>query len=255
MTQLTTLANVKAYLAISTTGSDAIIATLIPRESAYVEQWTNRRFPRVVNTAKRLNGSGSAVLVLPDSPILSIESLTINGGTRIPASDGQTFGYLIDDSAISLIGGVFTKGRGNVVCSWTAGYRESETAFVPSGNTPTLSPTMGGTAVTNIGVSDANGAAFTLVGNAPAVGQYNFTVGTYTFSAADVGKAVTMDYYYVPGPVEQGCIEMIGLDLRQRDNLGVVQKQLANEFVIYSDKSMTRSVKEMLSPYRRMAPA
>jgi hypothetical protein len=61
-----------------------------------------------------------------------------------------------------------------------------------------------------------------------------------------------MTYGYVPPPVEQACIEMVGLDLKARDNLGITSKTLAGETITYSAKGITSSVKEMLGPYRRM---
>ena len=255
MSDLTTLSAVKAYLAITTTGQDSLIPALIARESKQVENWTGRRFPAVTNTARRLNGTGTSMLTLPDAPILDVAFLSIDG-VEVPLSaDGLAYGYTFDETTIYLIGARFPDRRQCVVCSWTAGYQDSETDFVPTGNTPTLTPMTGGRAVTNLTVTNvATGAALAEVGNAPVTGQYSFSGGTYTFNAANTGVQVTMAYQYVPGPVEQAVIELVGLDLKQRDNLGVTSKVLANETVSYSDKGMSASVKEMLQPYRRMAP-
>ena len=255
MADLTTLSAVKAYLAITTTGQDVLIPALIARESKQVENWTGRRFPAVTNTARRLNGTGTTMLTLPDAPILDVSFLSIDGVEVPRSNDGLAYGYTIDETTIYLIGARFPYRRQCVVCSWSAGYQESETDFIPSGNVPTLAPTTGGRAVTNLTVtSTATGVALTEVGNAPVSGQYAFAAGTYTFAAADTGVQVTMAYQYVPGPVEQAVIELVGLDLKQRDNLGITSKVLANETVSYTDKGMTASVKEMLQPYRRMAP-
>ena len=255
MADLTTLSAVKAYLAITTTGQDVLIPALIARESKLVESWTSRRFPAVTNTARRMNGTGTTMLTLPDGPILDIAFLSIDG-TEIPrSSDGRSFGYTFDDTTIYLVGARFPYTRQSVVCSWTAGYEDGETDFIPAGNTPTLTPTTGGRAVNNLSVTQVvSELVMTQVGAAPAAGQYLFADGTYTFAAADTGLQVTMAYQYVPGPVEQAVIEMVGMDLKQRDNLGVNSKSLANETISYSDKGMSASVREMLQPYRRMAP-
>lgn len=255
MADLTTLSAVKAYLAITTTGQDVLIPALIARESKQVENWTGRRFPAVTNTARRLNGTGTSMLMLPDSPILDVSFLSIDGVEVPRSSDGMAYGYTVDETTIYLIGARFPDRRQCVVCSWTAGYQDSETDFIPAGNTPTLTPTTGGRAVTNLTVTNvATGVALAEVGNAPVAGQYSFAGGIYTFNAANSGVQVTMAYQCVPGPVEQSVIEMIGLDLKARDNLGINSKTLANETVSYSDKGMSASVKEMLQPYRRMAP-
>ncbi len=209
----------------------------------------------MTNTAKRLNGTGTTMLTLPDQPILDISFLSI-AGVEIPrSSDGVAYGYTFDETTIYLIGASFPYVRQNVVCSWTSGYQDSETDFIPTGNTPTLAPTTGGSAVTNLSVTNvATGVALDLVGNGPVSGQYTFGAGTYGFAAADTGVQVTMAYQYVPGPVEQAVIEMVAMDLKQRDNIGINSKTLANESVSYSGGGMTASVKDMLQPFRRMTP-
>lgn len=255
MADLTTVAAVKTYLAITTSNQDALIGALIARESRLVESFCSRRFPAVTNAARRLNGTGTAVIVLPDQPILDVSFLSIDGVEIEPSVDGAA-GYTFDDTAVYLVGGAkFSSCRQSVVCSWSAGYQDSETDFVPTGNTPTLTPTTGGSAVTNVSVTEiAGNVTMTQVGSSPAAGQYAFADGIYTFAAADVGKQVQMAYQCVPAPVEQAVIEMVGLDLKARDNLGVSSKTLAHEQITYSDKGMSASALEMLRPYRRMAP-
>jgi len=258
---LTTVAAVKSYLGVTTSGQDTLIGQLITRESAFVEQWTGRTFPSVTNTSKRLNGTGTTRLVLPDNPILSVSALSI-GGTAIPASaDGIQAGYLFDDTCLYLVGGIGGIGWGDrfpqqpqgVVCSWVAGYQADETAFVPTGNTPTITPSTGGTAATVISVTDdTTGVVLTQVGAAPVAGQYTFSAGTFTFNSAQYNDAVTMVYHYIPAAVEQAVIEMVALDLQQRSNVGITSKSLAGESISYERKGMTDSVKEMLMPYRRM---
>lgn len=255
MADLTTLAAVKAYLAIGTSGQDTLISALITRESTAIQNWTGRHFPAVTNIARPLNGTGSAVLCLPDAPVLDVSLLQIDGVDVPVSADGLAYGYQFDEVALYLTGAKFPSGRRNVVCSWTAGYEDSETAFIPSANTPTLTPTTGGRAVTNLSVTNATtDVALTEVGNAPVAGQYTFAAGTYTFNAANSGDGVSMAYQYVPGPVEQACIEMVSQDLRQRDNVGIKSKTLAGESISYSSDGMSTGVKQTLYPYRKIAP-
>jgi hypothetical protein len=258
MAALTTLASVKEYLAITTAGSDALITKLIARESGLIEQYTSRSFPSSLNIRKRLNGSGTPLLVLPLTPIIEVTLLEING-LAVPASDGVAYGYAYTPggSAVQLVAGKFTGGHGSVVATWRSGYRTDETAEIPAqtGNDPvTVTPTFGGRAVYDAGVVDADGVAYALVANGPVAGQYSFSGGVYTFNASNSGVEVSMTYDYVPSPVEQACIEMVGLDMKQRDNLGVSSKSLAGETVTYTTKGITASVAEMLSPFRRRAP-
>lgn len=258
MSALTTVVAVKAFLTITTSGQDALITSLIARESAHVVNWTGRQFPTVTNTSKRLNGSGTARLALPDTPILSVSALTIGSTPVTASSDGVQAGYIYDETCLYLVGGGtwgerFPQGYQNVTCSWVAGYSTSETGYVPTGNTPTLTPTTGGTAASVISVTDVTaGTTLTQVGSSPATGQYSFSAGVFTFNSAQYNHSVTMSYYYVPAPVEQAVIEMVGLDLQQRSTIGIQSKSLANESVSYEKKGMSDSAKELLLPYKRL---
>lgn len=261
MPALTTLASVKAYLAITTAGSDALISQLIARESALIERYTDRYYPSALNIRKRLNGTGTDRLMFPATPVIEVTYLEVNGAA-VPASDGTQYGYMLlyageNAVGVSMVGGKFPSGQGNVVATWRAGYRTEETSEIPaqSGNDPvTITPSSMGRAVYDVGVVDADGAAYALVANGPVAGQYSFSGGVYTFNAANSGAEVTMTYDYVPGPVEQACIEMVGLDMKQRDNLGVTSKSLAGETVTYTTKGITPSVAEMLAEFKRRAP-
>jgi hypothetical protein len=261
---LTTVAAVKSYLGLTSSNQDILIGQIIARESAFVEQWTGRTFPSVTRTSKRLNGTGTTRLVLPDGPILSVSALSIFGTAIAESPDGVQAGFVFDDTCLYLVGGIAGIGWGDrfptqhqsVVCSWVAGYQESETDFVPTGNTPTLTPTMGGTAATVVSVTDeTTDAVLTQVGAAPLAGEYSFSDGTFTFNSAQYNDSVTMSYYYVPAAVEQAVSEMIALDLQQRNNVGVTSKSLAGESISYERRGMTESAKEMLMPYKRMVVA
>jgi hypothetical protein len=255
MADLTTVAAVKRYMTLATTGADARIAELIPRESRLIEQYTGRTFPYVQNVNRHLDGTGSRILMLPDAPVIDVSSLSINGRVVVPAPSDQQPGFQFSDVAVFLTTDKFPMGRRNVLCSWESGYQTSELGYIPAGNVPTITPREGGTAITNVTVMDtANAAALVQVGNAPAPGQYSFSAGTYTFNSANSGMHVEMEYRFIPGPVEQACIEMVALDLKQADNIGVRSKTLANESITYEDKGFTPSIKEALGPFRKKAP-
>lgn len=256
MANLTTLAAVKAYLGIGTATQDAVISALIPVESGQIQNWCARKFPSEQFTNYRLNGSGSARLMLPNFPILSVSSLFVANVAVLPSPNGyDQDGYIYDDESIQLINQIFPRGKQNVWASWLAGYQSSEAGYVPTGNVPVLTPTTDGVAATDKGVAyTGNGVALTVVGAGPTVGQYSFAAGTYTFNSVDYNHLVTMSYYYVPSALQQACNEMVGLDLKQRDNLGVQSKSLGGETVSYTTKGMTDSVKEMCWPFRRVTP-
>ena len=256
MTQhLTSSRVVRSYLSI-TTNIDPVINPLIERASDYIQRYTARTFPKKVTVNRRLHGTGSTRLHVPDNPILSIEALQVDQ-LAVTASDGVTDGYLFDDHMIYLANGQkFTAGFNNVLVSWTAGYRAEESAVVPAGNFPTLTPSTGGRASEAISVTyDANSVVLTKVDSGPTAGQYALSEdGEYSFNTADGNKSVTMAYYYVPPTIVQACIELVGLRLTQRDKIGLKTKSLATESITYEDAEVTPSIKALLAQFAKRVP-
>ncbi len=72
-----------------------------------------------------------------------------------------------------------------------------EAAAVPSASTYTRAVANAAGFVDDLGVLNAaTGLPFVKVASAPAAGQYSVAAGTYTFAAADAGKAVLITYTY-----------------------------------------------------------
>lgn len=121
---LTTLANVKAYLSppLATTADDALLSRLITAASGFIQNWLNRTIASATYTDTR-NGTGGTRLFLRNRPVTAVASVTVDG-VAIPLGGPQptTGGYLFDDSSVYLIGYSFTKGAQNVVVQYTAGY-------------------------------------------------------------------------------------------------------------------------------------
>lgn len=254
---LTSVQRVKDYLGLTASGSDAVIAQLIARASVQVQKWCTRSFERTTYAGAFVDGPGGKFMRLPDDPIISLSSLTVANLLLSPSTDGIVAGYQYDDKYLYLFGGyTFPMGRRNVVVSYVAGYASSETDFIPAANGPyTITPTTDGYASVDRGVANAStNVAYALVGSAPVAGQYSFASGTYTFNASDTGKSVVMSYDYSPGPVEQAVIELVGGDLKQRDNLGIGSKTLRDESITYTDKAMSASVLGLLAQYRKNIP-
>ncbi len=130
MSQLTTLAAVKAWLDLTaTTASDDLLNTLIDACSTYIESYLNRTI-LVADYTETRNGNGGSVMVVRNSPIVSVSSLTLDGlaiQARGPLGPSMTGNgaptYVFDDSTIFLCGGgVFCRGAQNVVLVYRAGY-------------------------------------------------------------------------------------------------------------------------------------
>ena len=254
---LTNVQRTKDYLGLVTTGSDGVIAQLIARASVQVVKWCSNPFQHVAYSLSPLDGTGSARMRVPNTPIISVSAVMVGGIAVAASPDGIVAGYQYDDKYLYLFGGYrFPTGFRNVPVSYVAGFTSSETDFIPIAPGPyTVTPTTDGYAIVDNGVTFvATGVALTLVGGVPITGQYSFANGVYTYAAADTTKAVTMAYDYAPGPVEQAVIEMVGGDLKQRDNLGIASKTLRDETVTYTDKAMSNSVQGLLWPYRKVVP-
>ena len=151
----------------------------------------------------------------------------------------------------------FHKGRQNVVVSYRAGYEIVGEAWkVPSVAPLTivaLAP-YGGWAV-DTGVAYAGGAALTAVAGAPALGQYSVdpTSGTYTFAAADAGKAVTLSYGYIPADLEQCALEWVAERYKYKDRIGMTSKSLGGqETTAYKNKAVPDFVAQTLINFRRV---
>lgn len=258
---LTTWARYKTYFGITADTTQAMVQQLISRASDHAVRWLGRGFSRQVYTDQRLNGTGTRRIMLPDTPIISVASVSV-GGVDVPVSaDAISLGYQFDSEMLYAFGFSFTRGLRNVMVSWTAGFTSSQTAFIPIAPgpytiTPTNAPDSGSSfAAVDRGVVFTNtGAALTNVAGAPATGQYAFNAGVYTFASADAGLSVTMSYDYIPGGVEQAVLELAGLKVKQRDNLGITSKTLAGESITYESKDMTPSIERLLWPYRKVTP-
>lgn len=121
---LATLADVKSYLGGEwTSAQDAELQRELTALSQACASYCGRNFLRATYVEQR-NGTGTSLLVLRNSPIVSIASLTIGGVARqAESAPGKGDGYVLDGKTL-YAGGcyIYGKGRMNVVVTYTAGY-------------------------------------------------------------------------------------------------------------------------------------
>jgi hypothetical protein len=80
----------------------------------------------------------------------------------------------------------------------------AEAAVVPTASAYSVTPANGATLGDDAGVVyAATGLPLIKVGASPALGQYTLAAGLYTFSTADAGKAVLLNYTYAIPTVGQ----------------------------------------------------
>lgn len=118
---LTTLSNALGWLGLTADDANSTIARLISAISEQIQQFLSRRIA-TASYSKSFNGRGGRVLMLPDTPVTAVMSLTI-AGEAIPARTGRTPGYVFDDRAVYLDAPYcFSRGAQNVAVAYTAGF-------------------------------------------------------------------------------------------------------------------------------------
>lgn len=269
---LTTLPTAKAY--VEPLPSDAVLGGLITRVSRMIQGCINRSLlvPKVY--VEQFNGTGTQALVLPNYPLISLTSLVIDGvSTPISPQLGPSppptpqFGYRFqpwngvppgNPAILELVGFNYGWGSQDVVVTYKAGYEiVGETATVVAGTPPKVTPaTPYGIWATDEGVTYSDGAALVAVAANPSVGEYvvpdpeaSTPILYYTFSSADVGQGIILNYGYVPGDVEQVALEMIAERASYRKRAGVRSQSLAGQEMITYDSGMNGWAVKALMPY------
>lgn len=276
---LTTLATLKAY--IDSYPGDAIAPGLITRVSRAILSELNRPLlvPRIYN--EQFTGYGTRGLVLPNWPVLSINSLLIGNqnvplaaqptlGTGGTIAAGSYYGFRFEpwsglppgDPAVLTLGGTsYWIGNQNVQVSYLAGYQI--TGEVP--NAATYSPLAPyGIWATDRGVTyKSSGVALTAVlGPSPAVGTYvspapdiASPTTSYIFNATDVSSGLLINYGFVPADVEQAALELISLRSIMRKRVGLRSQSLASQESMSFDNSSTSDfVQATLGQYISVIP-
>lgn len=131
------LADVKDYLGITTTATDSVLTTLVNNAGAFIERYCNRVFEQASYTETR-NGNGASAIFMRNVPIISVQSVSVDG-TSVPAApDAISYGYIFDSNKVYLRGDArinpvtpgifagypptFSRGIQNITIAYTAGY-------------------------------------------------------------------------------------------------------------------------------------
>jgi len=114
---LCTLSQVQDLLGSTSAAQDATINNLIPRISAFIQTYCNRKFPQA-NHTEQSNGLGSRSIILRHPPINSVASITIDGTSAVLTD------FTYDSEAGILIkkNGFFSVGWQNVVVVYNGGF-------------------------------------------------------------------------------------------------------------------------------------
>lgn len=263
---LTTLANVKAWLQITTTDPvrDALMMRLIASASAFILQQINRTGFGYGQISRTYDGSGQDFMVLRDYPVQSIVSIGMAGHANAITAAGSLFpfakGYMLDPPApsiagqrLALVGDCFPRVRGGVVVTYMAGYVATEQYVIPASP---FQITVGQLWTADVDVTTGAGIEMTQVAAMPGQGQYVAADGVYTFNAADVGTEVSIRYSYIPADIEQVACELVGLRVKTQGRIGVSSQSLAGKESItyFAAKDLNGVMQTVLQPYKSVVP-
>ena len=122
MSDLTTLANLEAWLGLGSGNADeALLGRLITATSAYIETWCDRAFAAQAYTETR-DGTGGVRLAFAQTPVTAVTSVVVSGLTIVQGDATAKRGYYFTPTTLMLNGLVFARGLGNVQLAYTAGF-------------------------------------------------------------------------------------------------------------------------------------
>jgi len=112
MADLTTLANVKAYLRIKNNGDDDLLELLISSASKFIEQWCGRSFT-ANDYIEKFDGTNKDYHFLRNTPINEIDYVKVNDDLK----EVQNY-----NDEMVVISSTFLKGRINCEIGYNAGF-------------------------------------------------------------------------------------------------------------------------------------
>ena len=247
---LTSLADCKAWLGLTSTTDDVLLGTLIGGVSQAVLTDLGRAAVLPTTYIDTLDGGGASALALRQWPVTRVLTCLVEGQTLTPASLPGQSGWVLEGAApappgamqrIAYPGGGFPCGWQNVTVTYRAGYEIlGEAAVVPS--TPPFV----------VAALAPYGAWQVDTGVAGASAAYVAAGGTYTFTSADAGASVALSYGYVPADLTRAALEWVADRYAGRTRIGQSAKTLGGqrdcELPGQGDARLRRSFAAPLSP-------
>lgn len=249
---LTSLADCKAWLGLTSITDDALLGTLISAVSQAILADLGRAAVLPATYSEALDGTGGQTLALRHWPATRLVSCAVAGVARALSADATKSGVTLEPcdaappSAMQRLvyrGGAFAPGTQNVTVTYRAGYEIiGEAAIVP------------GSAPYTVTAAAPFGAWRTDTGATGSTVSYNVAAGVYTFAAADAGATVTLNYGYVPADLSRAACEWVADRYVSRTRIGQSAKTLGGqETASFIVKAMPDGVARLLQPYRRVA--
>lgn len=117
----TTLANLKVFLNLTTAADDDLLIRLVADATSLIKTWLSRDVLTATYT-QRIDGKGNSEVVLANFPVTAVSVVKVNDMAISPSTGSTDAGYQFDDNSVSLRAYIFTRGKRNVIVTYTAGY-------------------------------------------------------------------------------------------------------------------------------------
>jgi hypothetical protein len=123
-TDLTTVADVQAWLNLQPSQDADVLQRLVSAASVMIQSYIGYN---IAPTAYRdvRSGNGRNVLFLKCRPVISVESVTVGNVAQVASPAYGKPGYAFDEDSVYLTGGAFSPGFKNVSIAYTAGYADT----------------------------------------------------------------------------------------------------------------------------------
>ncbi len=247
---LTTLADCKAWLGVTSATDDALLAALISAISQAILADLGRSAILPATWTETLDGHGGSVLALRHWPVTRLLGCTVEDVALSSAiGDGRLALETLDPAppgamqALVFRRGIFPRGLQNVTVTYRAGYEVIGEAAVVPATTPYA-----------VNALAPYGAWQIDTGVDGAASPHNAAAGSYTFSAADAGAAVSLSYGFTPGDLARAACEWVADRYVSRSRIGQSARTLGGqETTSFIVKAMPDVVDRLLRPYRRVA--
>jgi hypothetical protein len=275
---LCTVPVLRRWLGQQSSDNDPLLAQLITAASAQIYSYLQRKLLIAHSVSLLLDGNGKHRMLLPEWPVLAVNSLSIDNVAVAPSPGFPAAGYQVDAwdgtppgamASIRIIAGsgiwpgTFSRGLQNVAVSFTAGYvvtKEPQTVPAAADPPGTLSVAVaepwGPWAADSGVVYASSGVALTKVSTAPGPGQYQLDAGVpgqYLFNAADENAAILISYSYIPAAISHCCMEIAAERSVYKSHVGERASTTGGvRTTTFAAEPLSPHVKAMLDPYRRI---
>lgn len=118
---LITAADAQAAMSAAGVSYSGDVQQLVTEVSAQIQQYLSRAIPSQ-SFSVTLDGIGGKRILLPNTPITAVSSLSVDGVAIPPAANATGSGFVFSQTTVMLRGYDFCRGVQNIALAYTAGF-------------------------------------------------------------------------------------------------------------------------------------